>query len=60
MLLSLLLLIKPVLIDQNKIKKKITLPEFAQEGITFDNKANIYFADDDGAVMKYSLKELGL
>jgi len=47
-------------LKKNKIKKKITLPEFAQEGITFDNKANIYFADDDGAVMKYSLKELGL
>jgi uncharacterized protein YjiK len=47
-------------IKKNKIKKKIQLPKFAQEGITFDNKENIYFADDDGAVMKYRLKELGL
>jgi uncharacterized protein YjiK len=47
-------------LKKNKIKKKITLPKFAQEGITFDNKENIYFADDDGTVMKYTLKELGL
>jgi len=47
-------------LKKNKIKKKIKLPLFAQEGITFDNKENIYFADDDGAVMKYTLKELGL
>jgi uncharacterized protein YjiK len=47
-------------LKKNTIKKKIKLPKFAQEGITFDNNKNIYFADDDGAVMKYSLKELGL
>ena len=47
-------------LKKNKVKKKIKLPKFAQEGITFDNNKNIYFADDDGAVMKYSLKELGL
>ena len=47
-------------LKKRKVKKKIKLPKFAQEGITFDNKQNIYFADDDGAVMKYSLKELGL
>jgi len=47
-------------LKKNKIKKKIKLPKFAQEGITFDNKQNIYFADDDGAVMKYSIKRLGV
>ena len=47
-------------LKKNKIKKKIKLDKFAQEGITFDNKGNIYFADDDGAVMKYTRKELGL
>ena len=47
-------------LKKNKIKKKIKLPKFAQEGVTFDNNGNIYFADDDGAVMRYSMKELGL
>lgn len=47
-------------LKKNKIKKKIKLPKFAQEGVTFDNNGNVYFADDDGAVMKYTLKELGL
>jgi uncharacterized protein YjiK len=47
-------------LKKNKIRKKIKLPKFAQEGITFDNNKNIYFADDDGAVMKYKVKELGL
>jgi uncharacterized protein YjiK len=47
-------------LKKKKIKKKIKLSKFAQEGVTFDNKENIYFADDDGAVMKYTLKELGL
>jgi len=45
-------------LKKNKIKKKIKLPKFAQEGITFDNNENLYFADDNGAVMKYTLKEL--
>ena len=47
-------------LKKNKIKKKIKLPKFAQEGVTFDNNGNVYFADDDGAVMKYTKKELGL
>ena len=42
------------------IKKKIKLPKFAQEGVAFGKENDIFFADDDGAVMKYSLKELGL
>ena len=47
-------------IKKNKIKKKIKLPKFAQEGITFGVNKDIYFADDDGGVFKYTLKELGL
>ncbi len=47
-------------IDSNKIDKKIKLKKFAQEGVAFDKKNNIFFADDNGAVMKYKLKELGL
>jgi len=47
-------------LKKNKIKKTFKLPKFAQEGISFGKKEEIYFADDDGAVMKYSLKELGI
>jgi len=47
-------------LKREKVLKKIKLPKFAQEGITFDNNENIYFADDDGAVLKYTKKELGL
>ncbi len=36
------------------------LPVFAQEGITFDNSNNIYFADDEGQILKYQTKELDL
>jgi len=42
------------------IKKKIKLPKFAQEGIAFGKNNDVFFADDNGAVMKYTLKELGL
>lgn len=47
-------------LKQNKISKKIKLDKFAQEGITFDKSNNIYFADDDGTVKKYTFKEIGL
>jgi len=47
-------------LKQNKINKKIKLPKFAQEGIAFGKENDIFFADDDGAVMKYRLKELGI
>jgi len=40
-------------LKQRKITKKIKLPEFAQEGITFDEEENVYFADDDGHIFKY-------
>ncbi len=47
-------------LKKNKIKKKIKLPKFAQEGVAFGKDNDIFFADDDGAVMRYTLKELGL
>jgi uncharacterized protein YjiK len=45
-------------LKNNKISKKIKLEKFSQEGVTFDNKGNIYFADDDGTVRKYLLKDM--
>lgn len=47
-------------LKNNKILKKVKLPKFAQEGITFDKQGNVYLADDNGAVLKYTPKELGL
>jgi uncharacterized protein YjiK len=47
-------------LKRDEIKKRIKLPKFAQEGIAFGKNNDIFFADDNGAVMKYSLKELGL
>ncbi|HIP41558.1 MAG TPA: hypothetical protein EYG90_03480 [Campylobacterales bacterium] len=47
-------------LKQKKIIKKVKLPKFAQEGITFGKNGDVFFADDDGAVMRYTLKELGL
>ena len=47
-------------IKRKKVIKKIKLPHFAQEGITFDGKGNIYFADDEGRVLKYEMSRFGL
>ena len=47
-------------LKKSKIIKKLKLDKFAQEGITFDEDNNVYFADDDGSVKKYTSKELGL
>ncbi|CAA6804030.1 MAG: Unknown protein [uncultured Sulfurovum sp.] len=46
-------------LKQNKVLKKVKLSKFAQEGITFDDKHYVYFADDDGSVKKYTTQELG-
>ena len=43
-------------LKREKILKKIKLPKFAQEGITFDKKGFVYFADDDGFILKYKRK----
>lgn len=42
------------------ILEKIKLSKFAQEGITFDNSGNVFFADDEGAILRYKLEDLGL
>jgi uncharacterized protein YjiK len=47
-------------IKNEKIIKKIDLPHFAIEGVALDNQDNIFFADDSGAVLRYSLKELSI
>ena len=40
-------------LDKQKIVKKKKLSKrYAQEGITFDDKGNIYIADDNGKVLK--------
>ncbi len=44
-------------ISKEKILKKIKVPKFAQEGITI-HKNKIFFADDNGRVLKYKLKEI--
>ena len=45
-------------LKREKILKTIKLPKFAQEGVTFDNEGYIYFADDNGAVLKYLFTDL--
>jgi len=47
-------------LDKKKIIQKIKLEKGAWEGIAFDNKGNVYLADDDGRVLKYKEKSLGL
>jgi uncharacterized protein YjiK len=47
-------------LQKDEIKQRVKLPHFAQEGITFDHEGNVYFADDNGAVLKYTTKELGI
>lgn len=47
-------------LKKNKTIKKIKLKKSAQEGIAFDDKDNIYIADDKGSVLKYKRSELGI
>ena len=47
-------------LEKKKIIYKVKLPKAAQEGIAFDGKGFVYIADDDGYVLKYSEKDLGL
>ena len=47
-------------LKKKKIIYKVKLPKAAQEGITFDGKGFVYIADDDGYVLKFSEKDLGL
>ncbi len=43
---------------KRRIVQKIKLPKFAQEGITFGPDGSLYFADDNGHVLRFTRKEL--
>ena len=47
-------------LDKKKRVQKVKLEKGAWEGIAFDSKGNVYLADDDGRVIKYKKKSLGL
>ena len=47
-------------LKKQRIETKVPLPSFAQEGVTFDEEGNIYFADDNGAVFKYKTDTFSL
>ena len=47
-------------LDKKKSVQKIKLEKGAWEGIAFDYKGNVYLTDDDGRVLKYKKKVLGL
>ena len=47
-------------LEKKKTVQKVKLTEGAWEGIAFDSKGNVYLADDDGRVVKYKRKDLGL
>ena len=47
-------------LKRGKTLLKVKLPGTAQEGICFDDRGNIYIADDNGQVLKYTARELGV
>ena len=47
-------------LNEGKIDQEVKLGKGAWEGIAFDRKGYVYLADDDGRVIKYSKKVLGL
>lgn len=47
-------------IKNNKTINKVKLPKSSQEGICFDNDKNIYIADDNGQILRYKVKKLGI
>lgn len=47
-------------LEKKKSVQKVKLEKGAWEGIAFDHKGNVYLADDDGRVVKYKKKTLGL
>lgn len=47
-------------LDKKKSVQRIKLKKGAWEGIAFDTKGSVYLADDDGRVLKYKKKALGL
>jgi len=47
-------------LEKKKVLQKVKLDKGAWEGISFDTKGYVYLADDDGRVLKYKKKALGL
>jgi len=47
-------------LQKKKSVQKVKLEKGAWEGIAFDNKGFVYLADDEGRVLKYKKKALGL
>ena len=47
-------------LQKKKIVEKVKLAKGSWEGIAFDDKGFVYLADDDGKVLKYKKKSLGL
>ncbi|WP_309499890.1 SdiA-regulated domain-containing protein [Sulfurovum sp.] len=47
-------------LQKKETLQKVKLGEGAWEGIALDGKGNVYLADDDGRVLKYKKKALGL
>ena len=47
-------------LEKKRVLQKVKLDKGAWEGISFDTKENVYLADDDGRVVKYKKKALGL
>jgi uncharacterized protein YjiK len=47
-------------LDKKKRVQKVKLEKGAWEGIAFDTNGFVYLADDDGRVLKYKKKALGL
>jgi len=47
-------------LQKKKIVQQITLEKGAWEGIAFDTKGFVYLADDEGRIVQYKKKSLGL
>jgi len=47
-------------LKKNKTVKTVALPKFAQEGICFDDANMLYIADDNGRILKFNPKILGI
>ena len=45
---------------KKKIVYSVKLPLFAQEGVAFGDEGYIYFANDEGSVLKYKVEKFGL
>ncbi len=47
-------------IKEKKVLKEVKLPPFSQEGVALDDVGYIYFANDEGSILKYKRTTLGL